>query len=131
MPVKKPDFTRIKKRIDGIGQNLPIIGNNIVYGIVRRTQRGLDVNNKKFKRYSKGYGKYKAKEYGSKDVNLTQSGKMLNSITWRKTKNGIRIYFRSREESQKAHGNQKRMKRVFFGLDKEQIKYIKKEIKKL
>jgi len=56
---------------------------------------------------------------------------MLNNITWREIKNGIRLYFSSSYENKKAHGNQVKNKRRFMGVDPKQEKEIIKRLSKL
>ena len=130
MPFKKTiDFKKLEKKInDKVNKNLALLGNEVIADLIHRTQSGKDVNNRTFKGYTAAYKKSKKKSHGSK-VNLTASGNMLNNITWKKIKNGIRIYFSSKQERDKAHGNQR--KRKFFGLDRRQKKRIAKKLNKL
>lgn len=108
--------------------NLPLIGNEIVASIINRTQKGKDVNNRNFKGYTKEYKATKKKKYGASNVNLTVTQKMLNDISWKKLPNGIRIYFKSSEQNKKAHGNQIKNKRKFFGIDPIQLQKIKQKL---
>lgn len=124
MLIKKPNLAKYAKRMTD--NNLPLIANEIISDIVIRTQKGKDVNNRSFKPYSKAYSIKK----GTTSVNLTQSGRMLNSITFRKLPNGIRLFFGASKENKKAHGNQSKNNRKFFGLDKSQVDYINNYIKK-
>ena len=122
---KKINFRKVSnlivdKRVDKIRAE----GLNIETGIINRTQSGKDVKNKSFKKYSAAYKKKK----GGK-VNLTDTGAMLHAISSKKIKNGLRFYFNASSETKKASWNQKLRK--FFGVDKTQIKYIKKQLSKL
>ena len=126
----KVDFGKVKKIvIDGRLANLKLEANNIITGIVNRTQSGKDVANRAFKKYSTSYAKIKA-GYSSK-VNLTVKGHMLNNITWKELKGGIRLYFSSAAENTKAHGNQVKNGRKFLGVDPQQKKDIAKRLSKL
>jgi len=126
---KTINFTKLNNNINKkVLKNLALLGNEIVVDMEKRTQNGKDVNNKIFKPYSASYKKTKNKTHGSK-VNLTASGKMLNNITWKMVKNGLRFYFSSKAERDKAHSNQK--KRKFFGIDRRQKARIVKKLRKL
>lgn len=48
--------------------------------IIRRTVSGESVDGSRFKAYSPGYAKAKARELGAGPVNLQLSGGMLNAI---------------------------------------------------
>ena len=123
---KKINFGRLKKKM--ARNNLPLIGNEIVTSIILRTQKGKDVKNRKFKGYTKEYKATKKEKYGASVVNLTAGGKMLNDISWKKLPNGIRIYFKSSQQNKKAHGNQIKNKRKFFGIDPIQLQKIKQKL---
>lgn len=123
---KKINFNKLSEKITK--NNLPLIGNEIVVDIIKRTQSGKDVNNKSFKKYTPEYKKEKSKNFGSSKVNLTRKQQMLNSITWKKIPNGITLFFNSKAENDKAHGNQVKNKRKFFGVDPKQAKLIKKKL---
>ena len=126
---KRINIKKVNDRLDKqmLG-NLQLLGNEIVTGVVNRTQNGKDINLKPFKKYSPAYKKSKAKSHGSV-VNLTVSGNMLNSITWKKIRNGLRFYIGNNTERRKAIGNQRLRK--FMGLDKRQKQYIKNKLHKL
>ena len=102
---------------------------NIIHGILERTQRGKDVKMKGFKSYKADYAKYRAKHGRDRRVNLTYSGRMLGAINSKHIPLGLRFYFASKSETDKAKWNQKTRK--FFGADKAQIKYLKKQLSKL
>lgn len=130
MPIRKrPDIQKYIKRIDN--NNLALFANELISDIVIRTQSGKDYINHSFKPYSEKYKKIKSAQYGSSTVNLTQSGKMLNSITWKQIKGGIRLYFNAKSQNDKAHGNQVKNGRKFFALSNNQIKGLKKKLSKI
>jgi len=120
---KKPNLGKYKKRIKNTQQELYSVAEGLIVGIIKRTQSGRDKNKKGFKAYSKNYKK-------SGKVNLTDEGTMLHSIDRRTVKNGIKLFFGSTNENAKAHGNQVKYGRKFFGLDKEQKKLIKRRLGK-
>lgn len=82
----------------------------VIEHIYDRTDRGLDVNNKPFKKYSKEYatglsGQVGGKRVGGK-VNLQLSGDMLAAITVLSNNEGeIRIGWKDKAEREKAEGN--------------------------
>ena len=122
---KKINFNKVRKTvIEGRLDKLKKEALNIETGIINRTQSGKDVKGKGFKKYSSAY----AKKKGGK-VNLTDTGAMLQAISNKNIPNGVRFYFNASAETKKASWNQKLRK--FFGVDKEQIKYLKKKMSKL
>mgnify|MGYP000312307724 CR=1 FL=1 len=124
---KKIDFRKVERKVIGGRVNrLRLEAMNIVHGIVSRTQRGKDVKLRGFKSYKADYAKYRAKHGRDKSVNLTYSGRMLGAINSKKIPLGLRFYFASKSETDKATWNQKT--RRFFGIDKIQIKYLKKSL---
>ena len=98
-------------------QKMTSFGNEMVNRIITRTQKGFNVFNKKFKKYSKKY--YDRKKAGDiprqssqykpssrSDVNLTLTGDMLNSFQIQAVNDkGVTIGFRG-DEAQKASGNE-------------------------
>lgn len=130
MPVKR--MPNIKKHTDKVRTMDKLIqqnANEFIVGIIKRTQSGRDANMSGFRPYSKGYAVEKAKEFGSSRVNLTRTGNMLNSISSKKIKGGLRLYFSANQELKKADNNQNRLRRKFFGLDKNQIRFAKEKLK--
>ncbi len=108
--------------------------------ILDRTDRGLDMNKRKFIGYSDSYKQLK----GKTRVDLQDTNDMLNSIDSRVvSKNKVQVFFRSGREATKAFWHQtgqgKLPVRKFFGYDKklEKViqnnfaKFIKKEIRRL
>lgn len=123
---KKIDFRKVRSVvIDGRVNKLRKEGLNIETGIINRTLSGKDAKMKSFKPYSKEYAKAK----GSKKVNLTASGAMLQAVSNKRIPNGLRFYFNASAETKKATYNQKLRK--FFGVDKNQVKYLKEKMRKL
>ena len=98
-------------------QKMTSFGNDMVNRIIKRTQKGFSVFNKKFKKYSKKY--YERKKAGDiplqasqfaprsrSDVNLTLTGDMLNSFQVQSANDkGVTIGFRG-DEAQKAFWNE-------------------------
>ncbi len=138
---KKINFRKVEKRvIDGRVKKLRLEALNIEHGILARTLKGKDMKLKSFKPYSSSYKKLKASKGADSKVNLTgvtrkvkgrtvQGGLMLQAISNKRIRNGLRFYFNASAETKKAFWNQR--KRKFFGVDKQQIKYLKKKLGKL
>ena len=127
---KKVNFKKIRRVVvEGRLDKLRLEAMNIVTGIVNRTLSGKDMNLKGFKSYSSDYAKYRSKNGRSKGVNLTYSGAMLGAINSKNIPIGLRFYFAAKSETDKATWNQKTRK--FFGVDRNQIKYLKKQLSKL
>jgi ABC-type phosphate transport system ATPase subunit len=120
---KTPKWGKYKKRLKKTDDALYSVAESIIVGIINRTQSGKDKNKKGFKAYSKSYGK-------SGTVNLTEKGTMLHSIDRKKIKNGIKLFFSNTNENAKAHGNQVKYGRKFFGIDKKQKELIKRRLGK-
>jgi len=59
---------------------------------------------------------------------LTVTNNMLHDITYKKIENGVRMYFGTSTENEKAYKNQVQMKRPFFGLSDYQRTKITKYI---
>ena len=120
---KRPNWGKYRRRLKKTDDALYSIAESTIVGIIKRTQSGKDKNKKRFKPYSKAYGK-------SGTVNLTETGTMLHAINRKKIKDGVRLYFPNTNESRKAHGNQIKYGRKFFGIDKEQKKLMKRRLGK-
>lgn len=120
---KTPNFGKYRKRLKKTDDALYSVAEGVIVGIINRTQSGKDKNSKGFKPYSKAYGK-------TGRVNLTDKGSMLQSIDRKKIKNGVRLYFGNTNENRKAHGNQVKYGRKFFGIDKKQKEHIKTRLGK-
>ena len=98
------------------------LSDDIIDLIVKRTQRGRDVNNSKFKPYSKEYAAAKGVSRGS--VDLTVTGDMLDAVKLLTHRSGsITIGIEKGATDRngvdlnaKAEGNQKVNGREFIGL---------------
>lgn len=123
---KTVNWGKYTKRIKNIDQKLLGLSEEIIVGIIKRTQSGKDIYGRKFRKYSKGY----KKPGGTSTVNLTLKGTMLHAIDTKKIRRGIRFYFPNATENKKAHDNQVKYKRKFLGLDKKQIKALKIDLLK-
>ena len=120
---KKPNFNKYKARVKNADSTLYSIIEFIIVGIRNRTMSGKDKDNKRFRPYSKQYGK-------TGTVNLTETGFMLGDIDRKKIANGVRLYFPTSIEARKAFHNHKTFKRPFFGVDKKQKEHIVKRLGK-
>lgn len=129
---KTPNFNKWKKELKSTPEKINTLGNQVVVEIRTNTQsKSQDKNERRFKPYSKKYAIEKAKDFGSSKVNLTRTGRMLNSITFDKIDNGIRFYFNTAEENNKAYQNTVRG-RDFFGISQRRFKtYYLPRLKKL
>lgn len=125
---KKPNLAKYKKAIDGMSdKTLPIEAQETIKSIQARTSRGVDADGKGFEPYkNKSYYKKKGVAF----VNLQDTGIMLHSITYKKIKDGIRLYFASANANKKAYHNQVTNKRKFFALDDKQTTYLLNAVKK-
>lgn len=124
---KRPDIKKYQNDIkDVLKRNKDLIGMEVHRGIITRTQKGLDYNNKSFKAYKSDY----AKKKGSSKVNLTDKQNMLNAIRYKQVGNKIKFYFGSKVENAKAHGNQIKNGRKFFGMDDKLTKKVGNIIRK-
>ena len=121
MLTKKVDFAKYKRKIDKPFNKL--MAETLKTGITSRTQSGKDVDSKTFKEYTPAY---RAKK-GSSKVNLTVSNNMLHAMKYEINGSTLRFYYTG-NEGKKAHGNQVKNGRKFFGLDKKQIAMLKKKI---
>lgn len=122
--IKMPDFATLIKTVQATDQRIASVATFIITGISKRTQRGLDFNNRTFKAYNSDYKQYRASQGRSKRVNLTFNNQMLNAMRFKKIKDGVMIYFPDSVENEKAYNNQEENGRKFFGLDTNQEKYI-------
>ena len=120
---KTPNWGKYRRRLKKTDDALYSVSESIIVGIIKRTQTGKDKNKKRFRSYSKNYGK-------TGTVNLTETGTMLHSIDRKKIAGGVRLYFPNANENSKAHDNQVKYGRKFFGLDKKQKELIKRKLGK-
>jgi hypothetical protein len=108
------------------------IGQAIIDKIIERTKSGVDINGKAFKNYSKSYiesDEFKAFGKNKKEVNLTLSGAMLDTMDIiSEDGNKITIGWDDDTEIAKAFNHNTGdtvSKRQFFGLKSKDIKEIK------
>ena len=141
LPLVRKRFNKFFKRFPNIvTKGLEQAGVQLKTIIDTRTDKGLDINRKRFVGYSPSY----AEEKGKTIVNLQDTNRMLQSIDSKKrNKNQVQIYFRSQAQAKKALWHQQGMgklpERKFFGYDKrtEKVirdtfeKFMKKQIKAL
>ena len=141
LPLVRKRFNRFFKRFPIIvTKGLEQAGVQLKTIIDTRTDKGLDINRKRFVGYSPSY----AEEKGKTIVNLQDTNRMLQSIDSKKrNKNQVQIYFRSQAQAKKALWHQQGMGKLpvrkFFGYDKrtEKVirdtfeKFMKKQIKAL
>jgi hypothetical protein len=107
----------------------------VIDKMVERTVEGKDINNRKFRRYTKDYAEKKGVTTSSVDLTLT--GDMLNSIS-DKTSGKVKVEI-AKDETPKAYGHISGMEghpiikngkvRDFFGFkSKRQINDVLKEV---
>jgi len=126
---KTPDFKGILKALKVTDEVVASVAEGFIIGIQNRTQKGKDMNGKAFRGYkNEEYVEKRRKAKRGSKVNLTFNNHMLQAITSKKHKDGARIYFNNDTETKKAHGNHVKLKRKFFGLDKDQEDYMFKRI---
>jgi len=100
--------------------------------IIKRTKAGKNEKGQNFPRYTPAYAKYKRKlGLSTSPVNLTLTGKMLNSIETRVDDLGNKIIaeITLNDDRRKVEGVE--AKRPFFGLSKEFKKLFAQLAKKL
>ena len=141
LPKVRKRFKKFSKQLPNIiTQGLEQAGVQLKEIILERTDKGIDLNKRKFTAYSPMYSALKGKSV----VNLQDTNKMLQSIDSKiLNKNKVQIYFRSQSQAKKALWHQQGMgklpQRKFFGynLSTEKVirrsfeQFIKKQIKAL
>ena len=141
LPLVRKRFNKFFKRFPNIvTKGLEQAGVQLKTIIDTRTDKGIDINKRKFTAYSPMYSALKGKSV----VNLQDTNRMLQSIDSKKrNKNQVQIYFRSQAQAKKALWHQQGMGKLpvrkFFGYDKrtEKVirdtfeKFMKKQIKAL
>jgi hypothetical protein len=123
---KKPKWKGYTRKLKKLNSKLALLSNDLISEIHTRTSSGVDAKYKPLKRYTRAYAKRK----GTTKVTLVDTGEMLGSMDAKKIKGGIQIYFASDAANDKAYYQHKKQGRKFFGLDKEQKEYIKRELGK-
>lgn len=126
MLTKKVNFKKYKKRIDSPFTRE--IAESLKTGISKRTNSGKDFEGKTFEPYTKRYAAKKG--VSRSDVNLHVSGNMTEAIKYDIRGDTLNFSITG-SEGKKAHGNQERYGRKFFGIDKKQLKLLEKIIGKV
>jgi len=126
---KTPDFKGILRALKVTDEVVASVAEGFVVDIQNRTLKGKDMDDRAFRGYKNAEYIEKRKKAGrSSKVNLTFNNQMLQAMTSKKYKDGARIYFNNQTETNKAHGNHVKLKRKFFGLDKDQEEYMYERI---
>ena len=127
----KKRFKQIQEWVNKICPDyMERLGHKIRASIKERVQmQGVGLR-KKMKKYSPEYKKWKKKKGRQVSFrDLTMSGRMLNSLSLTKIGDEVKIFFKGKEEQEKASGNQKRA--AFFGIGKTEKKIVKSAMKEL
>ena len=125
-------FKRIEKKFKGIIQKGILQAGFQLLDIIRtKTQKGIDFRDIPFVPYSSGYLKKLQREGKSTKVDLFYSGRMLGSLTSKKTgKHKVSLGFNNSQMLQRALFNQVMMgekNREFFGFNNRTEKIISKQ----
>ena len=121
-------FQSVLPRI--IDKGLKQAGFQLLDIIRTKTQKGIDFNDRPFAPYSQGYLKKLNREGKSTNVDLFYSGRMLGSLTSKKTgKHKVSVSFTNSQMRQRALFNQvlNDPKREFFGFNNRTEKIISKQ----
>ena len=113
-----------------IDKGLKQAGFQLLDIIRTKTQKGIDFRDRTFKPYSEGYLKKLNKEGKSTKVDLFYSGRMLGSLTSKKTgKHKVSLGFSNAQMLKRALFNQvlNDPKREFFGFNNRTEKIISKQ----
>jgi hypothetical protein len=97
--------------------------------ILRRTAEGIDVNERKFRAYSKAWAKVRRKKgLKTRPVDLFFTGSMLSAMAWKANKEQAVLFFRPSSDKKgawnptKAYQNQHgKVKRRFFAMSKKDM----------
>ena len=100
LPLVRKRFNKFFRKFPNIvTQGLEQAGIQLKTIIDTRTDRGLDINKRRFIAYSPMYSALKGKTV----VNLQDTNRMLQSIDSKvKNKNTVQIYFRSQRQAKKS-----------------------------
>ena len=122
-------FQSVLPRI--IDKGVKQAGFQLIDIIRTKTKKGVDFDNVNFASYSQGYINKLNKENRSTNVDLFYSGRMLGSLTSKKTgKHKVSLGFSNAEMRQRALFNQVMMgdkNRVFFRFNNDTEKIISKQ----
>ena len=130
----RKDIKSIEKKLYRMDDTIKKIATTVRNDIVKRTERGIDVNGSAFTPYSKDYQTYKKiKGKDSGKVNMRFSSRMMKDMkVFKKRKGVIVIGFATKESNDKAYRHIKGdgvPKRKFFGLSKKNKRFITKSIR--
>lgn len=133
----KGDFTGIQKKLEAANKEFETknfllkVGQLINASIQQRVQRsGVGTDGQKMSPYSKAYADFRTTKKRNTDIrDLTFTGKMWQSLTAKNSTEGVRLYFGSANNANKARGNEART--PFFGLGTLENAIIKRELAKL
>tara|TARA_R100001510_G_C7634244_1_gene192679 strand:+ start:38 stop:493 length:456 start_codon:yes stop_codon:yes gene_type:complete len=123
------DIENIKKKApQKIRQALSFVSALQIRRIKTRTRAGISSTGTKFAPYSKGYGSKKESGF----VDLTDSGQMLGSMTFKASQSKGELFFRGREQVEKASihdlfgAGKKKVIRPFFRINQKDEEVILK-----
>lgn len=123
------DLENIKKKApQKIRQALSFVSAMQVRRIKTRTRAGISSTGSKFAPYVKGYGSKKESGF----VDLTDTGQMLGSMTFKASQSKGELFFRGREQVDKASihdlfgAGKKKVVRPFFRINKKDEQVIRK-----
>ena len=127
------DLSIVKGSLDQIKRKIPAAtskgiaqaGLFIALAIKERTRKGISVQGSRFKPYSKGYAKKRAKRGSTLTPNLFFSGQMLGNMSFKKlSQTKGQVFFPNRTQNIKAFFNDET--RPFFDVNrKEEERAIK------
>jgi len=118
MDIKVIRTPNLKRNYTFSSKFMGSVGEALKKKIQVRAQAGVDINNKKFKKYSTGYANHKG--VARTQVDLKVSGDMLRKIKVKSTKNTTTINatdYKGKYHQYMGAGRGK-VKRVWFGSDK-------------
>ena len=137
------------KGLDGLRKRLKNMSNDLIdpkvlsaltqeikKDILVRTDKGVDFKGKKFDNYSDSYKKFRAKKGRGSSPDLQFTKRMLGNMTTKVGKDRGKIFFSRAEEAKKAYFHtekgvgKSRVKREFFRLSKENIRFVKDRLNK-
>ena len=118
----------IKLNVKLIDKALKTIALNIRAQIRDNSKKGVDMNGKRFHKYSKDYAEWKLERVGNNSpVNLMLHGQMMRSIAVNKGSGGYEILFADADASDRAYRHQMGIgvpERKFFGVSDANAKRI-------
>lgn len=119
----KKIYRILDKRIKLVRENLEPALEEVKDDLIARTQSGKDVNDGKFKPYSKSWAAVRtAAGLQTTNPDLTFTGAMLGSLKVKVYRNMGQIFFGDRREARKASENQRL--RQFFGWSQRAVRLL-------